>query len=476
MSLSESILDTLRIWRNTQNVNDRNFLATEPMGKLLFRMALPCVVAQIVNLLYNIVDSIYIGHIAEVGRLALTGVGICMPILIIIAAFSSLIGRGGSPKMSIAMGQGDMKKAEKILSTCFTSLLIIGVLLTIIFTIFAEDLLWLFGADSETIGYAMDYITIYIAGTIFVMVSLGLNAFITAMGYTKMGMYTVLIGAILNIILDPIFIFLFGLGVKGAALATVISQAVSAVWAMAFVMRKSTLKIKLSQMGVDMKILAPCIALGVSPFIMSCTESLVQISFNRSLLIYGGNIAVSSMTIYIKLMQFITMPIQGIAQGAQPITSFNFGAGNLDRVKSSFNALIKASLAYSLIIWAAFMLFPELFVGMFNGDADLIEHSRITMRIYFAGMGIFGIQMACQNTFLAIGNAKASLFLALLRKVILLVPLIYIMPMFVETYAQKEIAVFLAEPVADTIAVITTLTMFTISFRKVLKKGESLSQ
>lgn len=414
----------------------------------------------------------YIGHIEEVGRLALTGVGICMPIVIIISAFSSLIARGGSPKMSIAMGEQNMEKAERILCTCFTALIIIGVLLTIIFTIFAEDLLWAFGADAETIGFAMDYITIYVFGTLFVMLSLGLTAFITAQGYTKVGMKTVLIGAILNIILDPIFIFVLNMGVRGAACATVISQAVSAIWAMMFVIRKSQLKIRLKYMKPDMKILWPCVALGISPFIMQTTESLVAVSFNRSLLLYGGNIAVTSMTIFMKLMQFSTLPLQGISQGAQPITSYNFGAGNLQRVRESFTALLKSSLAFSMTVYLALMIFPEFFIRIFNDDPELLAHAIVPMRIYFAVAGIFGAQIACQNTFLAMGNAKMSLFLALLRKVILLVPLIYILPMFADTYAAKEMAVYLAEPVSDFIAVVTTTTVFIMTFKKVLKKSE----
>lgn len=453
--------------------DSKSFLGTERMGPLLFRLALPSVVAQIVNLLYNVVDSIYIGHIEGVGRIALTGVGICLPIVICTSAFSALVGRGGAPKMSICIGQGDNERAERILGSCFAFLLLLGVILTPILLIFNEPLLWMFGASESTISYALEYIDIYSIGTVFVMISLGLNAFITAQGYTKMSMLTVMIGAALNIVLDPIFIFVFDMGVSGAALATIISQAVSALWAMYFLMRRSALKIRLKYMRLDMRLIGGCLALGVSPFVMQITESLIAICFNRSLLLYGGDIAVSAMTILLKLMQFAVMPLQGITQGAQPITSYNYGSGNALRVKQSFSLLIKVCLIYTLTMWAAIMLFPKAFILLFNDDPALLEYAVRPLRVYFAGMGIFGAQMACQNTFIAIGNAKASLFLALLRKVFLLTPLIYILPMFFE---NKAMSVFLAEPVADIIAVITTVTMFTFSFKKTMREMEKGAQ
>ena len=448
---------------------NKDFLETEPIRPLLFRLALPSVVAQLVNLLYNVVDSVYIGHIPQVGRMALTGVGVCMPIVISISAFSSLIGRGGAPKMSISMGQKNDERAERILGSCFSGLLLLGILLTVLFFAFSEQLLWMFGASENTIGYALEYVNTYVCGTVFVMLSLGLNAFITAQGYTKMSMLTVVIGAVLNLVLDPVFIFLLDMGVRGAALATIISQAVSAAWAVQFLVCRSELKIRLRYMKPEMRILAGCTALGVSPFVMQITESMISICFNRSLLLYGEDIAVSAMTIFSKLMQFIVMPMQGIVQGAQPITSYNFGCRNSARVRESFVVLLRASLLYSMCAWGAIMLFPKVFIQVFNNDPALLDYAVGPMRIYFAVMGIFGAQIACQNTFLAIGNARVSLFLALLRKVILLAPLIYILPHFLE---NKVVAVYLAEPTADFLAVVTTLTLFTLSFGKALRELE----
>ncbi|MGI6029828.1 MAG: MATE family efflux transporter [Candidatus Heteroscillospira sp.] len=451
---------------------NRDFLEKEPMGPLLLRLALPSVVAQLVNLLYNAVDSVYIGHIPGAGRLALTGVGVCMPVVIAMSAFSALVGRGGAPKMSICMGQKNDEAAERILGSCFAMLLLVGVVLTAAFLPFAEPLLWLFGASEGTIGYALDYVRIYACGTMFVMISLGLNAFITAQGYTKMSMLTVVIGAALNIVLDPIFIFALDMGVEGAALATIISQAVSAVWAVRFLATKARLRIRRKYMRLDFKLLGGCLALGISPFVMQITESLIAICFNRSLLLYGGELAVGAMTVFLKLMQFITMPMQGIVQGAQPITSYNFGCGNADRVRKSVTTLITVCLIYSLTACGAIMLFPRAFISLFNDEAILLDYAVKPMRVYFAGMGIFGAQIACQNSFLSMGNARASVFLALLRKVILLAPLIYILPQFM---ADKTMAVFLAEPVADFIAVFTTVTMFAISFRKTLREMRKAS-
>lgn len=453
--------------------DNKEFLEKEKIGPLLFRLALPSVAAQIVNLLYNVVDSMYIGHIPGVGRMALTGVGVCMPVVISISAFSALVGRGGAPKLSICMGQKNNERARRIQGSCFSFLLLLGVVLTALFIPFAEPLLWMFGASENTIGFALEYVNIYVCGTVFVMISLGLNAFITAQGYTKMSMFTVVIGAALNIVLDPIFIFALNMGVRGAALATIISQAVSAVWAAWFLARRAALRLQLRDMVPDVRILAGCLSLGISPFVMQITESLISICFNRSLLLYGGDIAVTAMTIFLKLMQFIVMPLQGIVQGAQPITSYNFGCRNAQRVNESFVVLLKVCLIYSMCAWGAVMLLPRLFITMFNDSPELLSYAVGPMRIYFAVMGIFGAQIACQNTFLAIGNAKASLFLALLRKVILLMPLIYILPNF---FADQALAVYMAEPVADFLAVVTTVTLFSLSFRKTLRELGSCQQ
>ena len=451
-------------------MDNKEFLGTEKISKLLFKLAVPSVVAQLVNLLYNMVDRVYIGHMAEVGSLALTGVGVCMPVIMLVSAFACLVGMGGAPQVSICMGKKEYDKAEKSMGNCLIFLIAISIILTATFLIFGERLLMVFGASANTIGFAMDYMRIYVLGTIFVQLALGMNMFITCQGFTKVSMMSVVIGAVLNIILDPILIFVFDLGVKGAALATIISQAVSAVWVVAFLAGKKTgIRLKKKYFKIDSKVLAPCIGLGVSPFIMQATESVINVCFNSSLLKYGGDLAVGAMTVLATVMQFSMLPLQGLTQGAQPITSYNYGAGNAKRVKESFSLLLKVCLAYSMLLWLLVMLMPDKFVMMFNSDPNLVEYGSWAMRIYFAVSGIFGIQVACQQTFIAIGNAKTSLFLAILRKILLLIPLIYILPMFFE---NKAMAVYLAEPVADAIAVITTGILFIRSFRKTIKRME----
>lgn len=449
-------------------MENKEFLGTERIGKLLFKLALPSVVAQLVNLLYNMVDRVYIGHMENVGSLALTGVGVCMPVILLVSAFAALVGMGGAPQVSIYMGKKDYKTAEKIMGNCFVFLIFISIVLTGFLYIFGEDLLLIFGASENTIGYAIDYMNIYVIGTIFVQMALGMNMFITCQGFTKISMLSVVIGAVLNIILDPILIFNFNMGVKGAALATIISQAVSAVWVVSFLAgKKSGIRLKKENFKVDFRILLPCLALGVSPFIMQATESVINICFNSSLLKYGGDVAVGAMTVLSTVMQFSMLPLQGLTQGAQPITSYNYGAGNPDRVKQSFKLLLISCFVYSMLLWSLVMIMPEKFVLMFNSDPELVSYGSWAMRIYFAVLGIFGIQIACQQTFIAIGNAKTSLFLAVFRKIILLIPLIYILPNF---FADKAMAVYLAEPVADIIAVITTSILFARYFRKTLKK------
>lgn len=449
----------------------KDFLGTEKISRLLFRIAVPTVIAQIVNLLYNLVDRVYIGHIEEIGRDALTGVGVCFPILTAVSAFASLIGGGGAPLASIRLGQKDERGAQRIVGSCFTALLAVSALLTVIFIVYAEDMLYLFGASDNTIGYALDYIRLYLLGTVFVQCALGMNPFITAQGFTKVSMLSVVIGAALNLVLDPVFIFGFGMGVRGAALATVLSQAASAVWIVLFLCGKTTrLRLSFSVMLPDFRLLASCLALGVSPFIMSITESVLSVSFNASLLRYGGDTAVGTMTILSSLMQFALLPLSGLTQGAQPITSYNFGAGNTDRVRESFRLLFRVCVLYSTVMWAAIMLFPQAFILLFNNDPALVAYAVPAMRIYFAVLLIFGAQMACQNTFIAIGNAKMSLFLAIFRKIILLIPLIYILPAFCQTDAARATAVFLAEPLADAIAVSVTVITFTRQFRRTLAR------
>ena len=443
-------------------------MATTSVWKLIIKLSIPAILAQIVNLLYNVIDRIYIGHMEDVGTMAITGVGLCNPIIVLISAFTMLVAQGGAPRAAIQMGKGDIKKAEKILGNCFSLLIVLSVILTTVFLVFGEKLLMLFGASESTIVYALPYMKIYVAGSIFVMLSLGLNMFITTQGFTKISMATVLIGAICNIILDPIFIFAFDMGVQGAALATIISQAVSAVWVMSFLLGKKTkLRIRKENLLPSAKILAPVLALGISPFVMNSTEAIINIAFNSSLQKYGGDIAVGAMTICTTVFQMAWVPAQGIGQGAQPIISFNYGAKNADRVKQAFKAFLIICFSYVFIFGMAIELFPQFFIGIFNDNPALVETATWTIRLYGCAMVFFGIQMAVQQTFIALGKAKASLFIACLRKVILLVPLIYILPNFFE---NKVFAVFLAEPVSDAISIITASITFAMVFSKEMKQ------
>ncbi|RHM11268.1 MATE family efflux transporter [Amedibacillus dolichus] len=446
-------------------------LGKESVGKLLFILAVPTITSQVVNALYNMVDRMYIGHIPEIGADALTGVGVCFPIIMIISAFAFLVGVGGSPRASIYMGKKDNDTAEKILGNCFTALIVCAIALTIIVLLFKEPLLYLFAASEDTIGYAMDYITIYAVGTIFVQLTLGLNAFISAQGFSKISMLTVIIGAVTNIVLDPIFIFLFDMGVKGAALATVFSQALSAAWAIWFLFSKHTvLRLRKENFKPSWKILAPCIALGVAPFVMQATESVLVLCFNSSLLAYGGKLAVGAMTILSSVMQFAMLPLQGLTQGGQPIISYNYGAKNAERVKKAFKLQTISCFAYAFILWALIMLFPGMFVSIFTGDPALSEITIWALRIYMATIFMMGLQISCQQTFIAFGNSKISAFLAVFRKIIVLIPLIYILPMILE---DDVFAVFLAEPIADVIAVATTVTLFYKEFKKLQQQMEA---
>ena len=442
-------------------------LATAPVGKLLFKLSLPAVVAQTVNLLYNIVDRIYLGHMPKTGSLALTGVGLCFPVICIVTAFTMLIAQGGAPRAAIEMGKGDIKKAEKLLGGCFSSLLVLAMVITVFFTLFGEKFLMLFGGSESTIKYAMDYLRIYILGSVFVMLSLGLNMFITTQGFTKISMATVVIGAVINIILDPILIFAFKMGVRGAALATIISQAVSAVWVMLFLCsNKTKLRLRRENLVPSSKIMLPVLALGVSPFIMNATEALINVSFNASLQKYGGDIAVGAMTVCSTVFQIAWVPSQGIGQGAQPIISYNYGARNPDRVLGAFKAMLLANFSVVFALGLLVELFPAFFIRIFNSDPMLVETASRALRIYAAAMMFFGIQMSVQQTLISIGKAKASLFIACLRKIILLFPLIYILPPFFE---DKVFAVFLAEPVSDAVSIITSVIVFIFVFRREMK-------
>jgi putative MATE family efflux protein len=447
---------------------DRGFLGTEPIGKLLVRLSLPTVAAQLINMLYNIVDRIYIGHIPVEGRLALTGVGVCMPLILIVSAFAALISSGGAPRASIAMGRNDPDSAEQTLGNCFSAQLIISVILTAVLLLWNRPLLLAFGASANTIEYAVDYMNIYAIGTLFVQLTLGMNAFINAQGFARVGMLSVLIGAVSNIILDPIFIFLFGMGVRGAALATIVSQAISCVWVLRFLTGPRTyLRIRRKYMRLVPGVIFPCIALGLAMFIMQASESIIFVCFNASLLYYGGDLAVGAMTILSSVMQFAMLPLQGLGQGAQPIVSYNYGARNRQRVAHAFRLLLCVSFTYAAILWGCVMLFPHVFAAIFTPDPELIAFASTALRIYMSATILFGIQVACQMTFTSIGNARAAITVAVVRKFVLLLPLIYLMPHLMPHNAA--IAVYLAEPVADVIAVAFTCILFFFSFRKALR-------
>ena len=443
-------------------------MGTGSIPKLFAQLAIPAVVAQIINLLYNIVDRIYIGHIPEVGASALTGVGLFMPMLMLLNAFAMLAGSGGAPLAAISMGRKQNDHAERIIANCFSLLLIFAVALTLIFYIFAPSFLRFFGSSDVTLPYAVAYARIYILGSIFVLIVMGMNPFITTQGFAKISMMTTIIGAIINIILDPIFIFVLDMGVKGAALANVLSQAVGAFWILIFLTgNKTILRLKKSNMKLDTKIFGPCLALGISTFVMLSTESLLSISFTSSLARYGGDIAVGAMTIITSVCQLATLPLQGFCQGGQPIISFNFGANHVKRVKKAFFIQLGVCLTYATLFCALTLIMPRMFAGIFTSDTALIEYASWALRIYMAGIFAFGAQIACQQSFMALGQAKVSLFLACLRKIFLLIPLIFILPVFSE---NKVFGVFLAEPISDIIAATVTTIVFLTRFNKILNK------
>ena len=451
--------------------DNKNFLGTAPIGKLLLKLSIPTVIAQLINMLYNIVDRIYIGHIPGEGSLALTGVGVCMPIIMIISAFAALVSSGGAPRASIYMGKQEEESAEKILGNCFSLQIIISLILTAVLLIWSKDLLLAFGASENTIGYATDYMRIYAFGTLFVQLTLGMNSFITAQGFTTVSMVSVVIGAVCNITLDPVFIFGFHMGVKGAALATILSQGISMIWVVLFLCgSKTQLHLRTKYMRLEPKVILPCVALGLAAFIMQASESIVSVCFNSSLLRYGGDIAVGAMTILTSVMQFAMLPLQGIAQGAQPISSYNYGAKKADRVKKTFRLLVITCFVYSTLLWTAVELIPKAFIIIFTSDADLITFSAPMLRIYLGGLCLFGIQVACQMTFTSLGKAVNSIIVAVVRKFVLLIPLIYIVPHIV---SDPTTGVYMAEPIADVIAVTFTSVLFAVQFKKALADIQS---
>ena len=454
--------------------NTKQDMGTGSVKKLMVKMAVPALVGQVVNLLYNIVDRIYIGHIPEIGGTALTGVGLFTPILMLITAFAMLAGAGGAPRAAIAMGQGDKDKAEKIMANCFTVLIILAVILTAVLYIAAPALLRLFGASDATLPYAVEYGRIYILGIVFVLIVMGMNTFITTQGFAQISMMTTVIGAVINIVLDPILIFGFNMGVAGAAIATVMSQTVSAIWILRFLTGKKTnLKLRLGNMKLIPSIILPCLGLGISSFVMVSTESILSISFTSSLQRYGGDVAVGAMTVLTSINQLITMPLSGVCQGGQPLISYNYGAKKFDRVKEAFFCQFGVCVGYTTCFWLLIMFLPNVFAGIFTSDMALVDYTAWALRIFLACGFSVGFQISCQQAFMALGQAKISLVMALLRKVILLIPMIFILPLFFE---NKAFAVFLAEPVSDFIAAAVTTFMFFRFFLKMLKEGKAVRQ
>ena len=455
-----------------RRVND---LGRDPIGPLVLRLALPSVTAQLVNALYNIVDRMYIGHIAGEGRLALTGVGVTFAVIMLITALSSLVCVGGGARAAIHMGEGNDRRAEEILGSCTLLLTFIALAVTAVLWSIREPMLLLFGATENTVGYGSDYLGIYLLGTLFVMYSVGLNTFISTQGFSTVAMKTVLIGAVINIALDPVFIFALSMGVRGAALATVLSQLVSALWVLRFLTGTRTkLRIRREYLRLRWSILAPVLAIGVSPFVMQSTESALNVAFNASLKAYGGDLAVGAMTIASSVMQVLATVFLGFSQGASPIIGYNYGAGQSQRVKQTVRLLVTVAMGLSVTFWLLLELFPGVFVLLFNDDPELVDYGTWALRIYGAGIFAMGMQHACQQSFVALGQAKISLFLALLRKFILLIPLIFLLPHF---FDDKVFAVFLAEPVADILAAATTGTLFFTGLNRILRRREiSLDQ
>ncbi|MBS4960306.1 MAG: MATE family efflux transporter [Clostridiales bacterium] len=442
-------------------------LRDEKVSKLLLQLGLPSIAAQLINVLYNIVDRMYIGHIEGVGANALTGLGVSLPIITLISAFSAFAGMGGAPLAAIELGRNDKKRAEKILGNATFMLVVFSIFLTIFFYIFKTPLLYLFGASEETIPYANEYLNIYLIGTIFVQFALGLNTFISCQGFAKTAMLSVLIGAILNIVLDPLFIFVFHMGVSGAALATIISQAVSALWVVLFLVGKTTgLKIRKINLRPERSIIFKICSLGISPFIMQSTESLVSIVLNSGMQYYGGDLYVGSLTIMQSVMQLISIPVQGFTNGIQPIISYNFGARLNDRVKKAFYGCLAMVTSTTIICCIVICLIPATFASLFTSSPELIAQVEKMMPIFICGISVFGIQMSCQPTFIGLGQAKLSLFLAILRKIILLIPLAIILPMFFGVNG-----IYFAEPIADIISALTAGTLFFLNFNRILKMG-----
>lgn len=445
---------------------DSNILETMSVGLLFIKMAVPAVLSQLINILYNLVDKMFIGHMKIGGAEALAGLGVTTPVILFLSAFAALVSMGGAPKTAIALGKNEKDMAEQIMGSCTALLLVISALLTVVMVIWGKKILLVFGASKDTISYAVDYMRIYCLGTIFIQLSLGLNAFITTQGFSKTSMMCVTIGAVINVILDPIMIYVCNLGIKGAALATIIAQAVSCIFIIRFLVSgKTAIKLRKLYIRIDWKLLLPCMLLGTSPALMQITENMVAISFNTVLQNYGGDMAVASMSILNSVMQFVMLLLPGLVQGAQPILSYNLGAGLIERVRKTFRYLLFSCVAGSCIIWTACMIFPERIIGIFTNSTALREYSVMPLRIYLCLLCIYGIQVACQYSFVALDQAKTAIFLTIWRKIILLIPLIFLLPHIVP---NPTIGVFLAEPIADFFAVCTTGTLFYRYYRRKL--------
>lgn len=440
-------------------------LGTDPMLRLIFRMALPAVAAQFVNLLYAIVDRVYIGHIPGIGTDALAGVGVTMSIVILISSFSAIVGAGGAPLAAIALGKGNRERAGKILGNGFVLLLLFTVVTSSLAYLFMEPVLLLTGASEHTLGYAEDYLSVYLLGTLFVELSVGLNAFINTQGRPGIAMTSVLIGAAMNIVLDPVFIFGLDMGVKGAALATILSQACSAGWVLRFLFsRQASLPLERRYMKLDKGIVLSMLALGVSPFIMASTESLVGFVLNGSLK-HFGDIHVSALAILQSAMQFASVPLVGFAQGFVPVASYNYGHGYKDRVRSCFRISLITMFSFNFVLMQLMICFPSVVASAFTDDEVLIGTVRCVMPVFLAGMTIFGLQRACQNMFVALGQAQISIFIALLRKVILLIPLALLLPRF-----WGVNGIYAAEAISDATAAVCCTLLFAWKFPKILSR------
>ena len=448
----------------------KNFLGEAPIGKLMLKLAVPSIVAQVINILYNIVDRIYIGHIPEIGSLALTGVGVCFPVVTLISAFAIFAGAGGAPLAAIELGKAEtdkkaLERAHGILGNVVVMIIIFSIVLPILFELFLEPILWAFGASEKTLSYASDYLALYLSGTLFVQITIGLNPFISCQGFAKTAMVSVIVGAVANIILDPIFIFGFDMGVKGAALATIISQGLSALWIVAFLTsKKAVLRLVFQKIRLNISVIKKIIALGVSPFIMQATESAIFVVFNAELQKYGGDLYVGAMTIMQSVMQMCFIPISGFTNGVQPIISYNYGAQKINRVKSTIKRMLCTCFATSLFMGVLIPLFPTYIARIFTSNLELLSVIKIVLPIYFGAVWIFGIQMAAQSTFVGLGKAKTSLFIALLRKVFLLIPLALIFPKF-----WGVNGILLAEPIASTISAVTSGILLYFTFKKLEK-------